>query len=327
MRRREFIVLLGGTAAAWPLAAHAQQPAMPVVGILNGASFDDPYYAPLVAKFRLGLKEFGFVEGENITIEYRAANGHPERLQGLAADLVQRQTAVIVAIGGSNAALVAKAATSTIPIVFAVGGDAVANGLVRSLNKPEANVTGMSFNNAQLAPKRLDLLRELVPQVKLFGYLDNVATASDAVRKDLVAKGHSIGREVTFFFASTDQEIESAFYAMERQGVGALVLSPDAYLVTQRKQIVSLAQLHALPTIYPTTDTERTGLITYEILLDDVFRQAGVYAGRILKGAKPAELPVQLPTKFRLIVNFKTAKALDLEVPSSLSAMADEVIE
>ena len=327
MRRREFIVLLGGTAAAWPLAAHAQQPAMPVVGILNGASFDDPYYAPLVAKFRLGLKEFGFVEGENITIEYRAANGHPERLQGLAADLVQRQTAVIVAIGGSNAALVAKAATSTIPIVFAVGGDAVANGLVRSLNKPEANVTGMSFNNAQLAPKRLDLLRELVPQVKLFGYLDNVATASDAVRKDLVAKGHSIGREVTFFFAGTDQEIESTFYAMERQGVGALVLSPDAYLVTQRKQIVSLAQLHALPTIYPTTDTERTGLITYEILLDDVFRQAGVYAGRILKGAKPAELPVQLPTKFRLIINFKTAKALDLEVPSSLSAMADEVIE
>jgi putative ABC transport system substrate-binding protein len=327
VKRREFITLLGGTAAAWPLGVRAQQSAMPVVGILNGASFDEQTYAPLVGKFRLGLKELGFVEGENITIEYRAANGHPERLRDLAADLVQRQTAVIVAIGGSNAALVAKAATSTIPIVFAVGGDAVAIGLVRSLNKPEANVTGMSFNNAQLAPTRLDLLRELAPQAKLFGYLDNVATGTDAVRKELVAKGHSIGREVTVFYAGTDQEIESAFYAMKRQGVEALVLSPDAYLVTERKQIVFLAQLHALPTIYPTSDTERTGLITYEILLDDVFRQAGVYAGRILKGAKPAELPVQLPTRFRLIINFKTAKALGLEVPLGLSAAADELIE
>jgi len=326
IKRREFIALLGST-AAWPLAARAQQPAMPVVGILNGASFDEQTYAPQVGNFRLGLKELGFVEGENITIEYRAANGHPERLRDLAADLVQRQTAVIVAIGGSNAALVAKAATSTIPIVFAVGGDAVAIGLVRSLNKPEANVTGMSFNNAQLAPKRLDLLRELVPQAKLFGYLDNLATGTDAVRKELVAKGHSIGREATVFYAGTDQEIESTFYAMERQGVGALVLSADAYLVTQRRQIISLAELHRLPTIYPTSDAERTGLITYEILLDDVYRQAGVYAGRILKGAKPAELPVQLPTRFRLIINFKTAKALGIEVPLNLSAMADEVIE
>jgi len=208
-----------------------------------------------------------------------------------------------------------------------VGADAVAIGLVRSLSKPESNVIGMSFNNAQLAPKRLDLLRELVPQAKLFGYLDNVATGTDAVRKELVTKAHSIEREVTVFYAGTDQEIESTFYAMERQGVGALVLSADAYLVTQRKQLVSLAQLHRLPTIYPTSDEERTGLITYEILLDDVFRQAGVYAGRILKGAKPAELPVQLPTRFRLIINFKTAKALGIEVPLNLSAMADEVIE
>ena len=326
MKRREFITLLGG-AAAWPLAARAQQAAMPMLGILNGASFNEQYYAPLVAQFRLGLKELGFVEGQNITIEYRAANGHPERLPKLTADLVQRQAAVILAIGGSNTALVAKAATSTIPIVFAVGGDAVANGLVRSLNKPEANVTGMSFNNAQLAPKRLDLLRELVPHAKLFGYLDNVATASDVVRKELVERARSIGREVIGFYASTEQEIESTFDAMVRQGVGALVLSPDAYLVTRREQLVSLAQLHTLPTIYPTSDTERTGLITYEIVLDDMFRQAGVYVGRILKGAKPAELPVQLPTRFRLIINFKTAKALGLEVPLSLSGMADEVIE
>src|ERR1700730_4127185 len=262
LKRRQFITLLGGATIACPLAAHAQQAAMPMLGVLNGASFNEQFYAPLVAQFRLGLKELGFVEGENITIEYRAANGHPERLRDLAADLVQRQTAVILAIGGSNTALVAKAATSTIPIVFAVGGDSVAIGLVRSLNKPEANVTGMSFNNAQLAPKRLDLLRELAPQAKLFGYLDNVATGTDAVRKELVAKGHSIGREVTVFYAGTDQEIESGFHAMKRQGVEALVLSPDAYLVTQRKQIVFLAQLHALPTIYPTSDTERTGLIT-----------------------------------------------------------------
>ena len=327
LKRREFITLLGGATVARPLAARAQQAAMPMLGVLNGASFNEQFYAPLVAQFRLGLKELGFVEGQNITIQYRAANGHSERLQELAADLVQRQAAVILAIGGSNTALVAKAATSTIPIVFAVGGDAVANGLVRSLNKPEANVTGMSFNNAQLAPKRLDLLRELVPHAKLIGYLDNVVTAGDEVRKELVERARSIGREVIVFSAGTEQEIESTFYAMVRQGVGALVLSPDAYLVTRRKQIVSLAQLHALPTIYPVSDTERTGLITYEIVLDDMFRQAGVYAGRILKGAKPAELPVQLPTRFRLIINFKTAKALGLEVPLSLSAMADEVIE
>jgi putative tryptophan/tyrosine transport system substrate-binding protein len=325
MKRRQFITLLGG-AAAWPLAASAQ-PAMPVIGLLNGASFDEQFYARMVAQFRLGLKEMGFVEGRNITIEYRAANGQPERLQVLAAELVRHQVAVIVAIGGSNAALVAKAATSTIPIVFAVGADAVAIGLVRNLNEPEANLTGMSFNNTQLAPKRLDLLRELVPHAKLFGYLDNVVTATDAVRKELVERARSIGLAVIIFSASTEQEIDSTFYAMVRQGVGALVLSADAYLVTRRKQIVSLAQFHALPTIYPTSDTERTGLITYEIALDDVFRQAGVYAGRILKGAKPAELPVQLPTRFRLIINFKTAKALGLEVPLTLSGMADEVIE
>ena len=204
LRRRNVLTLIGG-ATAWPLAARAQQAAMPMLGILNGASFNEQFYAPLFAQFRLGLKELGFVEGQSITIEYRAANGHPERLPKLTADLVQRQAAVILAIGGSNTALVAKTATSTIPIVFAVGGDAVANGLVRSLNKPEANVTGMSFNNAQLAPKRLDLLRELVPHAKLFGYLDNVVTASDVVRKELVERARSIGREVIGFYASTEQ--------------------------------------------------------------------------------------------------------------------------
>src|SRR5208337_831144 len=234
MRRREFIALLGG-AASWPLAAGAQQAAMPMLGILNGASFNKQFYAPLVDQFRLGLKELGFVEGQNITIEYRAANGHSERLRELASDLVKRKAAVILAIGGSNTALVAKATTSTIPIVFAVGGDAVANGLVRSLNKPEANVTGMSFNNAQLAPERLDLLRELVPHAKLIGYLDNIATSTDTVRRELVARGRSIGREVLVFYAGTEQEIESAFDEMVRQGVGALVLSADAYLTTRRE--------------------------------------------------------------------------------------------
>jgi putative ABC transport system substrate-binding protein len=217
MKRREFIAGLGG-AAAWPLTARGQQTVMPVVGLLSGVSFEDRPYAPWLGEIRQGLKDVGFVEGQNVFIEYRSADGHPEHVQDLANDLVRRQVALIVAIGGSNVALVAKATTSTIPIVFAVGGDAIENGLVKNFNKPEANVTGMSFNARQLAPKRLDFLRALLPQATLFGYLDNVATASEIARRELVASGHSVGVEVVFFYAGTAGEIDSAF---ENHGAAA----------------------------------------------------------------------------------------------------------
>ena len=233
---------------------------------------------------------------------------------------------MIVAIGGPGAALAAKETTSTIPIVFAMGGDAVDSGLVKSLNKPEANVTGMGFRNSQLAPKRLELLSELVPQAELFGYLDNIP-GNKAVQKDLVERARSIRREVAFFYAGTEQEIVRAFEAMVQQRVGALVVSSDAYLLTRHEQIVSLAQVHALPTIYSERGAQQGELISYEVLVREMFHQAGVYVDRILRGANPADLPVQLATKFKLVINLKTAKALDLNIPPSLLARADEVIE
>ena len=272
MKRREFIAALGG-AAAWPLVAHAQQAAVPVIGFLSGVSFEG-LFAPYVEEFRRGLKETGFVEGQSVLIDYRTANGHPEHLPDLAADLVRRQVAVIVAIGGPGAALAAKETTSTIPIVFAMGGDAVDSGLVKSLNKPEANVTGMGFRNSQLAPKRLELLSELVPQAELFGYLDNIP-GNKAVQKDLVERARSIRREVAFFYAGTEQEIVRAFEAMVQQRVGALVVSSDAYLLTRHEQIVSLAQVHALPTIYSERGAQQGELISYEVLVGEMFHQAG----------------------------------------------------
>jgi putative tryptophan/tyrosine transport system substrate-binding protein len=228
MRRQEFIAGLGG-AAAWPLA---QQAKMPVVGLLSGVSFEDRSYALSVAEIREGLQEVGFVEGQNVLIEYRSADGHPERVKDLADDLVRRQVAVIVAIGGSNTALAAKAATPTIPIVFAAGGDALENGLVKNFNKPEANVTGMSFNTRQMASKRLDLLRTLLPQATLFGYLDNVATASEIARQQLVASARSTGAEIVASYAGTANEIDSAFESMVQQRVQGVVVSTDAYLIT-----------------------------------------------------------------------------------------------
>jgi putative tryptophan/tyrosine transport system substrate-binding protein len=242
MKRREFIAGLGGAAAAWPLAARAQKPVMPVVGLLSGVSFEDRSYALSVAEIREGLQEVGFVEGQNVLIEYRSADGHPERVKDLADDLVRRQVAVIVAIGGSNTALAAKAATPTIPIVFAAGGDALENGLVKNFNKPEANVTGMSFNTRQMAPKRLDLLRTLLPQATLFGYLDNVATASEMARQQLVASARSAGAEIVVFYAGTADEIDSAFETMVQQRVQGVVVSTDAYLITRQEQIISLAK-------------------------------------------------------------------------------------
>jgi len=324
IRRREFIAGLG--AAAWPLAAHAQRPALPVIGLLIGVSLEA--YAKRVAAFRQGLNEVGFVEGQNALIEYRSADGHPERLQDLAADLGRRKVAVIVAIGGSNVALAAKATTSTIPIVFAVGGDALANGLVKSFNKPEANVTGMSFSTRQLAPKRLDLLRALVPHATLFGYLDNVATASEIARQELVASSRSAGVQIVVFYAGTAHEIDSTFESMVQQRVQAMLVSTDAYLITRQDQITKLAAYHAIPTMYANRDyVPAGGLMSYGAESYDLYRQAGVYAGRILKGAKPADLPVMQPTKFEFVINLKTARALGLTIPPSLLALADEVIE
>jgi len=265
--------------------------------------------------------------GRNVLIEYRSADGHPERVKGLADDLVRRQVAVIVAIGGSNVALAAKAATSTIPIVFAVGGDALENGLVKNFNKPEANVTGMSMNTRQLAPKRLDFLRALVPQATLFGYLDNVATASEIARQELVASARSARVEVVVFYAGTAGEIDSAFEGMVQQRVQAVMVSTDAYLLTQHDQIISLAKLHALPAMYSAGLPIRSGALMSYVFTDQMTRRAGVYAGQLLKGANIADLPVEMPTKFSLGINLNTAKALGLTVPRALLAIADEVIE
>jgi putative ABC transport system substrate-binding protein len=325
VRRRDFITLLGG-AAAWPLAAQAQQPAMPVIGLLNGVSFEGAF-APAVASIREGLAETGFVEGKNLKIEYRSADGRAERLPALAADLVRLRVSVIVAFGGSASARIAKAATSTIPIVFSMGGDALDLGLVKSLSRPEANVTGMSFAASQLAPKRLELLRDLVPQANLIGYLDNLATASERVRKDLAAAAGSIGRQIVVFDAGTEQEIDAAFAKMAQQRLGALVVSADAFLNTRREQIVALAARHALPAAYSAQGFATLGGLVSYTFTDDMPRQAGVYAGRILEGAKISDLPVMFPTKFKLTINLKTAKTLGLTVTREFLLVADEVIE
>jgi ABC-type uncharacterized transport system substrate-binding protein len=326
MRRRDFITLLGGAAAAWPLAARAQQPVPAVIGILSGVSFEGAF-ASYVDDIRLGLKEMGFVEGQNLAIEYRSAEGHPERLPELAADLVRRQVAVILAIGGTVSALAAKAVTSAVPIVFANGGDAVESGLVKSLSRPGANVTGISFATSQLAPKRLDLLRDLVPQATRFGFLENMVNPSDAVRRDLGVKAQSIGCEVVFFFAGTEPQIDEAFAGMARQHVAGLIMSADAYLNTRRLQIIALAERHAIPMIVPWGGDSVTQGALMSYATWGVFRPAGVYVDRILKGAKPAELPVQLPTRFQLAINLKTAKALGLTVSRDMQLIADEVVE
>jgi putative ABC transport system substrate-binding protein len=324
MRRRDFITLLA-SAAAWPLAARGQQPAVPVIGLLSGVSFEGVFVSAL-DEIRLGLKDAGFVEGQNLAIEYRSADGHPERPAGLAADLVRRSVAVIIAIGGTRTALAAKAETSTIPIVFATGGDAVATGLVATLNRPGGNVTGISFNTGALAPKRLELLVELVPAAKVIGFLDNTVNPNP-IEHELLEKASAIGRQVVVFFAGTEADIERAFADMARQRIDALVISPDAYLASQRRHIASLVERYRLAAIAPwSREAVREGLLmTYAT--EDVFLPAGVYAGRILKGARPADLPVQLPTRIALVINLKTAKALGLAVPESLLARADEVIE
>src|SRR5499433_1507072 len=326
MKRREFITGLAG-AAAWPLAARAQQPAMPVVGFLRSTALDDS--ALLVLAFRQGLSEVGFVEGRNVTIEYRWAENQLDRLPQLAAELVQRRVAVIATPASTPAALAAKAATATVPIVFGVGADPVEIGLVASLNRPGGNVTGVSSMNAELGTKRLGLLHELLPRAERFAVLLNPNNRNtDALTRDLQATASAIGKQVEVLTARSIREIDAAFASLLLRSADALVVTPDQLLDTRRVQLVTLATHHRLPTIYAFRENvEIGGLMSYGSSAAERDRQVGIYAGRILNGEKPADLPVIRAAKFEFVVNLQTAKVLGLDVPATLLASADEVIE
>jgi putative ABC transport system substrate-binding protein len=326
VNKRDFITLLG-SAAAWPLAARAQQPAMPVVGFLDPTS-PDPN-AERVRGFRQGLKETGYVEGENVAIEYRWAGNQIHQLPALAASLVRRQVAVIVA-GASSVAFVAKAATTSIPIVFLVAEDPVRLGLVASLAQPGGNLTGVNFFAAELVAKRLALLRELVPAATRVAVLvnpDNAATTETTLR-DVEAAAHAVGLQIQVFNASTSREINAAFVIFMRDRPDALFVANDGLFTSRRVQLANLASRHAIPATFHSREiVEVGGLMSYGANLGDTFRQIGLYTGRILKGAKPADLPVVQASKFELVINAETARMLDLAVPPTLLATADEVIE
>jgi putative ABC transport system substrate-binding protein len=326
MNRRELITLLGG-AAAWPLAARAQRPAMPVVGYLNSLSADESY-KNFTVPFLQSLKETGYVEGQNVAVEYRWAEGQYDRLPALAADLVRRRVAVIVA-NGSIAALAAKAATTTIPIVFFVGTDPVALGLVASINRPGANVTGSAALVSELSPKQLQLLRELVPNAAVLGVLaDPAFPDTQAVIADLQAAAHTLGRQLVVVNATTDSDLEPAFATFSQQRVGAVLIGQSTLYSRRVEQLAALAARHALPAIYPyREDALAGGLMSYGSSHGYASRQAGIYTGRILKGEKPADLPVEQATRIELTLNLKTAKALGIEIPATLRAIANEVIE
>jgi putative tryptophan/tyrosine transport system substrate-binding protein len=326
MKRREFITLLGGTAATWPLVARAQQPGMPVIGFLNSVS--PAPFARMVAGFQQGLREAGYVEGQNVAVEYRWAEGQNDRLPVLAADLVGRQVAVIAATGGPAPVLAAKAATSSIPIVFVSGADPVKAGLVASLNRPGGNITGVSPLLSALGSKRLELLHLLVPKAAVIGVLVNPNYDADAQVRDVQTAADTIGVQVKVLPATSIEEIDKAFATASQQVVAALFVANDPYLDSQRDQIIALAARAAIPAMYYTRSyTAAGGLISYGANIAEAYRQAGICTGKILKGAKPAELPVLQPTNFKLIINRKTANALVLEVPAQLLALADEVIE
>jgi putative ABC transport system substrate-binding protein len=323
INRRELIALAG---AALPIAARGQD-AMPVIGFMSTRSPDES--AHLVEAFRRGLSEDGFVEGQNIAIEFRWAHGEYPRMPALAADLVRRHVAVISALGGDPSALAAKQATSTIPIVFAIGSDPVSSGLVKSFNRPGGNATGVATLTNLIEPKRLGLLRELAPGVALVGILVNPNFPPSARQvQDIGEAARAIGQRITVANAATDEELEQAFVSFAREGIGALMITADPYFDTRRDRIVALAATQRFPAIYQFREFALAGgVLSYGLSFTDVYRQVGVYSAKILKGAKPADLPVQQATRFELIINLKTAKALGIAISDNLLSLADEVIE
>jgi len=328
MGRREFVALLGGTAAVWPLAAGAQQQTMPAIGFLHSQSLDT-FIEPLRG-FRQGLKDAGYVDGENVAIEYRWAENQIDRLPELAAELVRRSVAVIAAAGGPAPAFAAKAATATVPIVFTIGDDPVRLRLVASLARPGGNVTGISFLVTELAAKQLEFLRELAPAVRRIAVLVNSAEATNtkATLHDIETAARAMGLQIKTLNASTGGEINTAFASFARERPDAIVVGPDAFFTARRVQLTLLAAFHRIPAIYPIRPfTEAGGLMSYGTSLTEAYRQAGIHTGRILKGAKPMDLPVLRATKFELVINAESARMLGLTVPDKLLSIADEVIE
>jgi putative ABC transport system substrate-binding protein len=325
MRRREFVALLGGAAAAWPLAARAQQQAMPKVGFLRSATLAD--VSPWVGEFRQGLKEAGFVEGQNVAIEYRSADNQPDRLPALVTDLIRQPVAVIV--GNTDSALAAKAATTTLPIVFATGSDPVRDGLVASLNRPGGNVTGVSFFSGVVGAKRLELLRQLVPKATIIAMLVNPNNpVNEAERRDVHVAAQAMGQQLVILDVTSERDIESAFATFVQHRAGALLVGTGGFLHSNRERIVALAVRNALPASHSQREgVVAGGLMSYGTSITDAYRRVGIYVGRILNGEKPADLPVIQPTKFEFVLNLRTAKTLGLDVPDKLLALADEVIE
>jgi len=326
VNRREFMTLLGG-AATWPLAVRAQQPAMPAIGFLSSRSSDEAKES--ATAFRSGLRTNGYVDGQNVVIEYRWAEGVYDQLPSLAADLVRRDVAVLVATGGEPSALAARAATSTIPIVFTIGGDPVKVGLVGSLNRPGGNATGVSLLTTLAEGKRLGLLNEVVPTAGIFGVLINSNfQAAEAQSREVQEAAHALGRPIQIANAGNDQEVEAAFAAFSQRHVGALLVTADPFLTVRRDRIVALAAQHRLPAIYELREfADAGGLMTYGVSLKEAYRQAGIYTGQILKGARPTDLPVHQSTKFEFVINLKTAQTLGVKFSDNVLSLADEVIE
>jgi ABC-type uncharacterized transport system substrate-binding protein len=327
MRRRDFIALLGGAAAGWPLGVRAQEPSLPAIGFLAIPSRDT--YGYLIDAFRHGLQEVGYVDGNNVAIEYRFADNYLDRLPALAADLVRRQVAVIAAVGGVASPRAAKAATASIPIVFTAGGDPVRLGLVDSLSRPGGNATGMSVFSGTLLAKRLQVARELMPADSLLAALMNPTNPeNDSDTNDLQEAARALGQRVITVAASSESELVDAFDTVTRQQAKSLLVGNDVFFNSRRDQVVALAARHAVPTMYFQREAVRAGgLISYGASIPEVYRNVGIYAGRILKGEKPSNLPVLQPTRVELVINLKTANTLGLDIPSTLVALADEVIE